>query len=120
MSKKAQVKNKNIRLTHEAWHQLRLIKFEKGLPTYSDVFKMLFDKLEGEPNISEQVDSKIPKDTGTVDDQKDKTIVINEEMHAKLASFKVKFMMDKRLTSRGPGAVSISDVVMAIIKQTAE
>ncbi|MHA2170787.1 MAG: hypothetical protein ACXAB7_12905 [Candidatus Kariarchaeaceae archaeon] len=117
-------KDKNIRLTSDAWSELRLIKFEEGMPTYSDVFKMLFDGIEGEPNIEEQMNikQKLPKDTGKSTDEKksDKTIVINEDMHRKLAEYKVKYMIESGATSRGPDAVSISDVVLAVIKMYKE
>ncbi len=115
-------KNKNIRLTHEAWHKLRLLKFKEGMLTYSAVFENIFEELGGSASESyEQVKSKFPKEEGDnnkdkqKDKQKDKTIVINESMHLRLGDFKRRYIFETGKTSRGPEAVSISDVVLAII-----
>lgn len=115
--------SKNVRLSHEAWSELRKLKFDEGLGTYTDVFNRLFNQLEGkEPDIEDFVKSKFPDDGGNTSDmpKKDKTIVIDQDMHAHLAQYKVEFMRETGATARGPGAVSISDVVMALIKKYKE
>lgn len=113
--------NKNIRLTHNAWNQLRLLKFEMQAPTYTDVFNRLFSVLEGEelPQIEDQIKAKLPQDTGTTETQKpkDKTIVVDNEVHLKLVDFKTKYLISTEMTSRGPGSISISDVVIVLIQE---
>ncbi|MCY3414684.1 MAG: hypothetical protein INQ03_23745 [Candidatus Heimdallarchaeota archaeon] len=110
--------NKNVRLSFEAWNKLRRLKFDLQLGTYTEVFEMLLNKNPEKINLDEQMKSKTPDDTDKADDLKkdDKTIVINKDVHDKLTNLKIEYMMDSGLTSRGKGAVSISDVVITLIK----
>ncbi|MHA2031041.1 MAG: hypothetical protein ACW99A_06410 [Candidatus Kariarchaeaceae archaeon] len=104
---------KNIRLAHQAWHELRNIKFDENLRNYSQVFNLLLEGLEAPPDISEQMalkgESKAPK-------KGPKTIVVTLEIHQRLADYKIKYLRATDATSRGVGSVSISDVVIALMK----
>lgn len=104
---------KNIRLSHQAWRDLRNLKFDKSLKNYSDVFNLLFEGLEAPPDISEQMalksEEKAPR-------QGPKTIVVILEIHQRLADYKIKYLRATDATSRGVGSVSISDVVIALIR----
>ena len=104
---------KNIRLAHDAWHELRNIKFDENLRNYSEVFRLLLEGLETPPDISEQMalkgESKSPK-------KGPKTIVVTLEIHQHLADYKIKYLRATDATSRGVGSVSISDVVITLIK----
>ncbi|MDH5403500.1 MAG: hypothetical protein OEY49_13475 [Candidatus Heimdallarchaeota archaeon] len=115
MSKELQTKN--VRLTFEAWSELRKLKFDKGMSTYSDVFKLLFNTIEGGPNLVELIQTKIPSDEGNKRDTNDKTIVITDDIHVKLAHYKIQYMRKSGATARGPGSVSISDVVKTLISE---
>ena len=104
---------RNIRLSHQAWRDLRNLKFDKAMRNYSDVFSLLFEGLEAPPDISEQMalksEEKAPK-------QGPKTIVVVLDIHQRLADYKVKYLRATDATSRGVGSVSISDMVIALIR----
>ena len=109
--------NKNVRLTFEAWNALRNLKFKEQLPTYSHVFENLFNESSGVEMSDHSMKSKTPNDADNQFKNKDdKTIVINLNMHNKLTQFKIDYMQKTGATSRGKGAVSISDVVLTLIK----
>ncbi len=110
--------NKNVRLSFEAWNALRNLKFRELKPTYTDVFQLLFDKSEGVV-MEDHLKSKSPEDIdkeGKFADKSDKTIVINTDMHRKLTEFKIEYMTRTGSTARGKNAVSISDIVLTLIK----
>ena len=113
--------NKNVRLSFDAWKKLRKLKFDTGKSSYTEVFETIFEALEnGKTDLKEVIISKKPKDTGNDVSKSDKTIVIDEEMHNKLASYKQQYMIENEATARGPGAVSISQIVTTLIDRYQE
>ena len=48
-------------------------------------------------------------------DQSDKTIVVSGEIHEKLHDIKNEYMIEKGYASRGPNAVSISDILIELL-----
>lgn len=108
--------NKNVRLSFDAWQALRKLKFTEQIPTYTDVFVLLFNRAKG-LEMDTHPKTKSPGDVdGAPTNQSDKTIVINDEMHRKLTEFKIEYMLKSGATARGKNAVSISDVVLELIK----
>jgi len=112
--------SKNVRLQFDAWKALRTLKFETGMSSYSEVFETIFSVLEkGKTDLKEVIISKKPTDTGSVS-KSDKTIVIDEDIHRKLAHYKEQYMIENDATARGPGAVSISQIVTTLIEKYRE
>ena len=109
--------NKNVRLSFEAWKKLRKLKFDIGKSSYTEVFETIFEALEAGKTDLKVIISKKPSDTGNDLSNKDKTIVIDDEMHNKLASYKQQYMLENDATARGPGAVSISQIVTTLIEK---
>lgn len=107
---------KNVRLTFEAWSELRRLKFELKLQTYSDVFDKLYD-FQGAFDLKDHLSSKKPDELDGKVKKNDKTIVINKNAHDKLLDYKQQYMMETGSTDRGKNAVSISDVVLHLIKK---
>ena len=113
--------NKNVRLSFQAWKKLRKLKFEEQRSSYTEVFNTIFEALEkGKTDLTEVIVSKKPEDTGDGVSKSDKTIVIDEDIHLKLAHFKQQYMMENDATARGPGAVSISQIVTTLIDKYQE
>ena len=113
--------NKNVRLSYDAWKALRTLKFETGMGSYTEVFETVFKVLEGgKTNLKEFILSKKPSDSGTDTSKSDKTIVIDEDIHRKLASYKQQYMIENDATARGPGAASISQIVTTLIEKYRE
>ena len=115
--------NKNIRMNFEAWKELRNLKFDTGKGSYSEVFQLIFETIkDGKSSIEDVVISKKPSDNGTSKNvsKEDKTIVIDESIHQKLASYKTMYMREYDVTARGPGAVSISQIIVTLITKYRE
>ena len=117
--------NKNIRMSFQAWRELRNLKFDTGRGSYTEVFLMIFKTInEGETSVEDFIISKKPSDDGksnTTDVSKDdKTIVIDSSIHEKLLSYKTMYMREHDVTARGPGAISISQIIMTLISKYRE
>lgn len=113
--------NKNVRLSYQAWKALRTLKFETGMSSYTEVFQTIFNKLENDKDkLQNDIISKKPSDTGTDVSKSDKTIVIDDNIHQKLAHYKQQYMIENDATARGPGAVSISQIVTTLIDKYRE
>lgn len=113
--------NKNVRLSFEAWKKLRKLKFDTGKSSYTEVFQAIFEALEkGKTDLKEVIVSKKPKDEGHDVSKSDKTIVIDEDIHRQLAHYKQQYMLENDATARGPGAVSISQIVTTLIEKYQE
>ncbi len=113
-------RGKNLRLSFEAWQAIRHLKFEEGLQTYTDVLLKIFEAFERKRvNIQETVRAKLPEDRGDFrsDNRSDKTIVVSPEVHRKLSEIKTKYMLEKGIASRGPNAISISDILLDLIEE---
>lgn len=110
--------NKNIRMSFDAWKELRNLKFDTGKSSYTEVFLMIFGVLkEGKSKIEDVIISKKPSDKGNNKhvSRDDKTIVIDEDIHKELISYKTMYMREYDVTARGPGAASISQIIMKLI-----
>lgn len=115
--------NKNIRMSFEAWRELRNLKFDTNKSSYSEVFDMIFSTIkDGKTKIEDVIISKKPSDSGSGRQvsKEDKTIVIAQEIHQMLASYKTMYMREYDATARGPGAVSISQIIMTLIAKYRE
>lgn len=115
--------NKNIRLSFQAWKELRNLKFDTGMSSYTDVFQIIFSTIQGGAHsVEDVVISKKPTDDGTAStvEQSDKTIVIDEGIHKKLISYKMVYMREYDVTARGPGAASISQIIITLINKYRE
>ena len=113
--------NKNVRLSFEAWKALRTLKFDTSKNSYTEVFTMVFEGLEkGKTDVTELILSKKPTETDTDTSKSDKTIVIDDEIHTKLAHYKQRYMIENDATARGPGAASISQIVTTLIDKYRE
>ncbi len=114
--------NKNLRLSFPAWQELRLVKFRMKLTTYSEVLEIVLGEYKGESSLSDDVRIKHPSDEGdyaSVDDlnKADKTIVVSEKIHNGIIDMKNEYMLAKGFASRGPNAVSISDILLDLLKK---
>lgn len=112
-------RGKNLRLSFEAWQAIRHLKFEEGVPTYTDVLKRVFDAFERKSvNLQETIKEKLPEDAGDArSPRSDKTIVVSADVHRKLNEIKTKYMLEKGIASRGPNSISISDILLDLISQ---
>ncbi|MHA2503370.1 MAG: hypothetical protein ACXAE3_10920, partial [Candidatus Kariarchaeaceae archaeon] len=65
MAKKSKTpKNKNVRLSFDAWKALRTLKFDTGMTSYTEVFEMVFEALDkGKTDVNELILSKKPTET---------------------------------------------------------
>lgn len=114
--------SKNLRLSFPAWQELRLVKFRMKLKTYSEVLEIVLGEYKGESSLSDDVRIKHPSDGGdfaSVDDMNkaDKTIVVSEKIHNGIVDMKNEYMLAKGFASRGPNAVSISDILLDLLKR---
>ncbi len=115
-------RGKNLRLSYNAWQQLRKLKFKLGAESYSDVLEKVFAYYSGSDVLSDDVRSKVPSDQGDLKAQLanknhgDKTIVVSPKIHEKLLEVKNEYMLEKGYTSRGPNAVSVSDILIDLLK----
>ena len=114
--------SKNLRLSFPAWQELRLVKFRMKLPTYSEVLEKVLSEYKGENSLSDDVRMKAPSDSGDFDSIKDmnkadKTIVVSEKIHTGILDMKNEYMIAKGFASRGPNAVSISDIMLDLLKK---
>jgi predicted CopG family antitoxin len=117
--------NKNIRMSFQAWRELRNLKFDTGKGSYTEVFLMIFDTLnKGKTSVEDFIISKKPSDDGMMHhsdiSKDDKTIVIDSDIHEKLLSYKTMYMREHDVTARGPGAISISQIIMVLISKYRE
>ena len=112
-------RGKNLRLSFDAWQAIRHLKFEEGVPTYTDVLRRVFDAFERKSvNLQETIQEKLPEDAGDArSPRSDKTIVVSAEVHRKLNEIKTKYMLEKGIASRGPNSISISDILLDLIAQ---
>ncbi len=108
-------RGKNLRLSYTTWQELRRLKFRLGASTYSEVLEKVFN-LYDKP-FSDDIRVKPPTDMGDVADHSDKTIVISPELHKRLHDIKNEYMLSKGYSSRGPSAVSISDILFELLIQ---
>ncbi len=120
MSKQS-TKSKNLRLSFNAWQELRLVKFNLVASTYSEVLRKVLDEYNGK-DLSDDVRGKPPTDSGdtikkSVKDESDKTIVVTPQIHEQLNAIKNEYIMDKGFVSRGPSAVSISDILLDLLSK---
>lgn len=120
MSKQG-TKSKNLRLSFNAWQELRFVKFKLVASTYSEVLRKVLDEYNGK-DLSDDVRSKPPTDSGDSmkkleRDESDKTIVVTPEIHEELNAIKNEYIMDKGFVSRGPSAVSISDILLDLLSK---
>ena len=113
---------KNLRLSYDSWTALRKLKFMDNAASYSTILEKLIAHHEGRKIDDDvRVQSKAPSDTGDTNsndnDHSDKTIVVNEELHKALLSIKTEYMIEKGYPSRGPKAVSVSDILLELIRE---
>ena len=95
------------------------------LTTYSEVLDIVLGEYKGESSLSDDVRIKAPSDDGdfsSVDDlnKADKTIVVSEKIHNGILDMKNEYMIAKGFASRGPNAVSISDLMLDLLKKFKE
>ncbi|OLS28184.1 MAG: hypothetical protein HeimC2_08390 [Candidatus Heimdallarchaeota archaeon LC_2] len=114
--------SKNLRLSFSAWQELRLIKFRMKLTTYSELLEIVLNEYKGESSLSDDVRMKPPTDGGDLESIKDmnkadKTIVVSEKIHNGILDMKNEYMIAKGFASRGPNAVSISDIMLDLLKK---
>lgn len=119
--KKKIEEKKNIRLSHKAWLEIRKLKLEYEVSTYVDVFEKLLDRVESKAQLKLELIEKLDEEekigwTGEIL-KSDKTIVVSRDIHARIAEVKVEVMYETERTSRGPGSVSISDVVEVLVQK---
>ena len=107
---------KNVRLTFKAWSELRRLKFDLKLGTYTDVFVKLYE-IKDKFDLQDHLSSKKPEDIDSNIKKNDKTIVISKDTHDILIELKQKYMQETGSTDRGKNAVSISDVVLHLIEK---
>ncbi len=117
--------NKNLRLSFPAWQELRLVKFKMKLTTYSEVLEIVLGEYKGESSLSDDVRMKAPSDGGDLSsleglNKADKTIVVNEKIHNGILDMKNEYMIAKGFASRGPNAVSVSDILLDLLKKFRE
>lgn len=110
-------RGKNLRLSFEAWQAIRHLKFEEGVPTYTDVLLKVFDAFEGKAvRPQDTITAKLPEDAGDArSPRSDKTIVVSPQVHKKLNEIKTRYMLEKGIASRGPNSISISDILLDLI-----
>lgn len=111
-----------MRLSFPAWQELRLVKFRMKLTTYSDVLEIVLGEYKGESSLSDDVRMKAPSDGGDLSsvegfNKADKTIVVNEDIHNGILDMKTEYMIAKGFASRGPNAVSVSDILLDLLKK---
>lgn len=112
MAKK--VVKKNIRLTTGAWQKLRNLKFDLKHDTYIETFEEIFGYLEKQKvDLKNLVLSEPYSETSG--DVSTKTIVVNSKIHTFLGYYKTIYMRRHDATARGPGSISISQIVMTLI-----
>jgi hypothetical protein len=97
------------------------VKFKLVASTYSEVLRKVLDEYNGK-DLSDDVRSKPPTDSGDSmkkleRDESDKTIVVTPEIHEELNAIKNEYIMDKGFVSRGPSAVSISDILLDLLSK---
>lgn len=114
--------NKNLRLSFPAWQELRLVKFRMKLSTYSEILAIVLGENKGESALSDDVRIKAPSDDGGFGSDEDlnkadKTIVVSEKIHNDILDLKNEYMIAKGFASRGPNAVSISDILLDLLKR---
>lgn len=110
--------NKNLRLSYDAWNELRRLKFRNNEDSYSTVLKKVFANYKGKKPLSDDVRSKVPSDFGDSNsvDRSDKTIVVASDVHQELIAIKTEYMLRKGYSSRGPHAVSVSDILLDLLR----
>jgi hypothetical protein len=92
------------------------------LTTYSEVLEIVLGEYKGEKSLSDDVRIKAPSDDGgfiSDDDlnKADKTIVVSEKIHNDILDIKNEYMLAKGFASRGPTAVSVSDIMLDLLKK---
>jgi hypothetical protein len=91
------------------------------MTSYTEVFEMVFEALDkGKTDVNALILNKKPTETEADPSKSDKTIVIDESIHVKLATYKQKYMIENDATARGPGAASISQIVTTLIEKYRE
>ncbi|MFV2013931.1 MAG: hypothetical protein ACC656_00750 [Candidatus Heimdallarchaeota archaeon] len=118
--------SKNMRLSFPAWQELRLVKYRlKDADTYSDVLERLLKEYKDQESLSDDVRVKSPTDKGDLVSNEgfnkaDKTIVVNLSIHNAILDLKNEYMIAKGFTSRGPTAVSVSDILLDLLRKFKE
>ena len=109
---------KNLRISFSAWQELRFVKYKINANDYTDVLNRVLGEYKKE-SLSDDVRGKAPSDSGDNGNiqvpKTDKTIVISLEIHNKLHDLKNAYVIDKGYATRGPNAVSISNILMDVL-----